>query len=550
MFGTFLGLETAKRGLQAAQASVETAAHNIDNANTPGYSRQRVDLTETPALPDPSLASAWAGQVGTGVQVEQVQRLRDSYLDSQYRQQNQALGQWTAEQDALQKISAILNEPSDTGLSTVMQNFWNAWDKLSANPGDLSARTLVVQNGVTVAQTLNQTANQLADLAADLQTSLQTNVNQVNSYLTQIAQLNQEIDSVQAVGDQPNDLLDQRDELLDQLSNLADLDVSGTGASFQVSIGGTVVLKDGTVQTDSNGQPLLQDNGGTLTLAVNGGQLKGLTDALATLQGYQADLDAFAAGLANGPVTITLSGAWTFDAGPSGTNLPVSVTFNNQTYTSADPAHNAQQLLAATGGSSSTASNGDVLVTIPQGTTLTVGGLNALLQMGYDSNGQQGVPFFEAGGGAGSGSGGGTWTAANITVNSTLTQDVTKLATGFTPDAGDGTLAITASNVKSSQVQFAAPAGSSVQMPLTKGTLDAFLQAVVGQLGVQGQQANQQVTNLQALVQQVDTQRQSVSGVSIDEEMSDIIRFQQAYNASAKVISTLNEMLDELLQNV
>ncbi|MCL6593452.1 MAG: flagellar hook-associated protein FlgK, partial [Alicyclobacillus sp.] len=137
-----------------------------------------------------------------------------------------------------------------------------------------------------------------------------------------------------------------------------------------------------------------------------------------------------------------------------------------------------------------------------------------------------------------------------ITVYSALTADVSQLAAGFTPAAGDGTLAITASNLKNSQVQFTSPSGSSVQMPLTKGTLDAFLQAVIGQLGVQGQQANQQVTNLQALVQQVDTQRQSVSGVSIDEEMSDIIRFQQAYNASAKVISTLNEMLDELMQNV
>ncbi|MCL6594570.1 MAG: hypothetical protein K6T31_11380, partial [Alicyclobacillus sp.] len=336
------------------------------------------------------------------------------YLDSQYRQQNQALGQWTAEQDALQKVSAILNEPSDTGLSTVMQNFWNAWDKLSANPGDLSARTLVVQNGVTVAQTLNQTANQLSQLAADVETSLQTNVNQVNSYLTQIAQLNQEIDKVQAVGDQPNDLLDQRDELLDQLSNLADIDVSGSGASFQISIGGTVVLQDGTVKTDSSSQPLLQVNNGSLTLAVQGGQLKGLTDALATLQGYQADLDAFANGLANGPVTVTLSGAWTFDAGPAGTNLPVSVTYNGVTYSSSDPAHNAQQLRADTGGTSSTASNGDVLITIPQGTTLTIGGLNALMQMGYDSNGQQGQAFFTAG----SGSSSTGITAANITVYS------------------------------------------------------------------------------------------------------------------------------------
>ncbi|MCL6622683.1 MAG: flagellar hook-associated protein FlgK, partial [Syntrophobacterales bacterium] len=198
---------------------------------------------------------------GTGVQIAKIERLRDDYLDTQYRQQNQYLGSWQAQQDALQKVSAILNEPSDTGLSTVMQNFWNAWDKLSSNPNDLSARNVVVQSAVTVAQTLNQTANQLADLQSDLQTNLSATVDQVNSYLTQIARLNQQIDAVQGDGKQPNDLLDQRDYLIDQLSNLADVSVqTDSSGRMKLSIGGQVVLDDQTLTMDPNDatKPLLQ----------------------------------------------------------------------------------------------------------------------------------------------------------------------------------------------------------------------------------------------------------------------------------------------------
>ncbi|MCL6627538.1 MAG: flagellar hook-associated protein FlgK, partial [Alicyclobacillus shizuokensis] len=320
MLGTFLGLEIATRGLQAQQAAIEVTAHNVANANTPGYSRQRADLTATLPLEVPGLTSAVHGQIGTGVEVAEIQRLRDNYLDNQYWDQNQYLGQWQATQDSLQKITAILNEPSDSGISTVMQSFWNAWDQLATNPGDLSARNLVAQSAVTVAQTLNQMANQLSDLNDDLTTSLGDTVDQVNSYLTQIAQLNKQIDIVSQSGNQPNDLLDQRDYLVDQLSSLVDISVKSDGTTpFQISIGGTVVLDDQTVETDPSdpSQPVLHTTGdpaNPLSIPVSGGQVKGLVDSLSLLAGYQEDLDAFVNGLVNGPATITLAGDWTVSA--------------------------------------------------------------------------------------------------------------------------------------------------------------------------------------------------------------------------------------------
>ncbi|SFV05210.1 flagellar hook-associated protein FlgK [Alicyclobacillus macrosporangiidus] len=553
MLGTFLGLEIAKRGLQTQQAAIEVTAHNISNANTPGYTRQRVDLVATQPLEVPGLTSAIPGQVGTGVQVDKIERLRDDYLDTQYRQQNSYLGSWQAQQDALQKVTAILNEPSDTGLSTVMQNFWNAWDKLSSNPNDLAARNLVVQTSVTVAQTLNQTANQLSQLQDDLNASLSATVDQVNSYLTQIARLNQQIDSVLDDGKQPNDLMDQRDYLIDQLSNLADVSVqTDTAGRITLSIGGQVVLDDQTVTPDpsDSSKPLLQVTTDTtnpnypLTIGVTSGKLQGLVAALNTVKSYQSDLDAFAYSLADGPITVTLAGNWTIYADATGTaTLPVDIQIGSDKYPAstrlADVAKDHPEL-----GIAIDPVSGDA--TIPQGKSITVFGLNGLLQMGYDQNGSQGKPLFVINPATTDSN----VTAANITVNPAISQDVTTLAASFTKTAGDGTLAMTVSSVKLAQVQFSDPNDATASMPLRQGTFDSFLQAVVGQLGIQGQQADQQVSNQQALVQQIDMQRQSVTGVSLNEEMSNLIQYQQAFNASAKVVQAVNDLLTTLINSV
>ncbi|MBX6354211.1 MAG: flagellar hook-associated protein FlgK [Thermoflavifilum sp.] len=511
MLGTFLGLETATRGLQAAQAAIETTSHNVANANTPGYSRQRVNLTTATALPVPGLPTGWPGQVGTGVLVGSITRLRDGFLDQAYWQQNQYLGNWTAQQSAISRVQAIVNEPSDTGLGTVLQNFWVAWDKLSSDPTDLSARTLVVQSAETLTSTLNETASQLNDLQSDLSASLSANVTQVNTLLNNIAQLNGEIQKINALGDTANDLMDQRDELVDQLSGLVAVTVTPqSDGTYDIAIGGVTVVHGAGAAQDASGQAVLPlqvtsgstppqvalADGTTLDTSKLGGQLQGTLTAMQTVAQYQADLDAFAQGLASGQMTLKSPSDWTDAQGN---------------------AHAA-------------------------GADVTVQGLNGLLQMGYDGQGNPGVALFVAGDGSGS------INASNMAVNPDVLNDVTKLAAGLSTNAGDGELASLVSSMRDATVQFSN--SLTPQMPLTSGTYDEFLQALVGGLGVLGQQVNQQVTNQQALVQQADQARQSVSGVSIDEEMSNLIRYQQAYNASAKVIATLQDLFDTLMNNV
>jgi flagellar hook-associated protein 1 len=558
--GTFLGLNTAVQGLMAAQNAIDTSSHNIDNANTPGFSRERVNLVESPSLQVWGLSSQGPGQMGTGVQVGSITRLRNQFLDDQYRGQNQALGQAQVQQDTLNQITGIINEPSDTGVSNALQNFWNAWDTLQSNPNDLSARTEVQQSGVTLTQTLNQTASQLADLQTNVQSNLSSRVTQANSMVSQIANLSQEIQQQSSIpGVNPNALLDQRDALLDQLSQLGSVSVIQSGASYQVSLGGSVVVSNGqsatvglsatnqvqatfydsTTQSFDTTQPLT-------TITSPGGALQGTIDSMGYVQSYQNDLDTIAQSLAGangqGSMQVTLPGSWSLvTASGSTPTFPVSGTFADGISFTAGDAVDLPQY--ASENITTTTSGGKMTATIPAGATVDVNGINGLEEIGYAQSGP-GQTFFVTS------PTGQPITALNITV--TISPADIAAGTAAQPGTdqampGDGTLAGAISGVKNQSTSFANPANPSQTM---NGTIAGYVKSVVSELGIQGQQANNMVTNEQALTQQIDTQRQSVSGVSLDEEMANVVQFQQAYNASAKMVDTINQMLQTLINSV
>lgn len=563
MTSTFLGLNTAVNGLMAAQNAMDTAGHNIDNANTPGYSRQRVDLVASPSLQQWGLSSNGPGQLGTGVQVQDITRLRSQFFDSQYRNQNQSLGQAQVQQDTLNQVTSIINEPSSTGISNALQNFWNAWDTLQSNPSDVSARTEVQQSGVSLTQTLNQTANQLSSLHGDVQNSLSSRLQQANSYISQIAQLTNQIQKIQPNGNNPNDLMDKRDQLVDKLSQLSSVAVTQSGSSYQVSVGGAVVVSNGQAGTMSasatSPQQIQATYFNTTTQAFDstqpntsltqaGGALQGTLDSLGYVQSYQTDLNNIAQALAGsstsgqGKMNATLVGTWSV-AGPTGggaPTFPVSGTFADGTaFTQGSPvsSYTSQNI------TTSTNPDGTVVANIPAGATVTVYGINGLQQIGFSQTGA-GKPLFTTN------PPGQPLDATNISIG--LTPPDIAAGTAVQPGTtlampGDGTLAGAVSAVKDATTTFPSPANPTQTMT---GTIDNYLQGVVGQLGIQGQTANNDVTNGQALVQQMQSQRQSVSGVSLDQEMSNVVQFQQAYNASAKIISTINQMLQTLLANV
>ncbi|MNI45851.1 Flagellar hook-associated protein 1 [compost metagenome] len=136
MTSTFHSIETAKRSLNTQTAALNTAGHNIANVNTEGYSKQVVKMQASlPMEAYGFLRSTAAGQMGTGVDFTSIERVRQSFLDDQYRNESSNSGNWDVRFDTLQKLESIVNEPSDTGIRKVLDNFWNAWSDLSQDSG-------------------------------------------------------------------------------------------------------------------------------------------------------------------------------------------------------------------------------------------------------------------------------------------------------------------------------------------------------------------------------------------------------------------------------
>ena len=451
---TYMGLQTALSGLEAAQVAIDTTGQNIANANTPGYSRQTVNLTERSALTIPSLSSftGQGSQLGTGVDVTDISRVRDTFLDSQYRAQNSETSADNNNATILGQAQASLNEPTSSGLSAVLDNFWQGWNTYASSPNQDGSTQTIIGQGQAVADSLNTLAGQI--------TTLQSQVTQQYGTLTdptsgavagdanQIAQLNVQIAQAQSAGLNANDLMDQRDEAIDDLSQYSNVYVtSQSNGMVNVSFGNAAsAAQNGT--TDET--PLV--DGGTVNLSQN------LSDS--NLSGSSGTLGS-------------LLGLYDSTTG-TGTLADYMTTLNGV----------ANQLVSTVNGAISSA----------------------------DSQGATATPFFDPSG----------TTAATIAVNPSL------------------------SSTSTPYTQAEAQAVSA----LSGGSAEQSYQAFVTQVGGDVQSANNAQSTAQSLLTAIGNQRQSVSGVSLDEEMTNLIQYQQAYQASARVMSTINDTFSSLLNMV
>lgn len=201
MVSTFHGLETAKRGMTAQQLALYTTGHNIANANTPGYTRQRVSFATAEPFPGAGLNRPQIpGQLGTGVQAGTIERIRESFLDVQYRSENTKLGYYSSLSSALAKMEDIMNEPSNSGLQNIMSQFWSSLQNMADHPENLGARQVVAAKGQMVAETFNYYYNSLDGIKKDLGSEMDVTVKNINTIVSQIDELNKQIASVEPLG--------------------------------------------------------------------------------------------------------------------------------------------------------------------------------------------------------------------------------------------------------------------------------------------------------------------------------------------------------------
>jgi flagellar hook-associated protein 1 FlgK len=440
----YTGMETALRGLQAAQMAIDTTGQNIANANNASYTRQVVNLSETPGLNLPaSSASGQTLQLGQGVDVASISRIRDQFLDIQYRAQNSNTSGSETTTTLLTQAQAALAEPSSGGVSEQLTAFWNAWSDLANSPTSLTAKQNVVEAATTLTGTFNSVVSQLSSLqsqAAAQLGSLTASNGPVQNDANQIATLNSQISKAMGAGQTPNDLLDQRDKLLDDLSQYGNVSVSDSGNGLiTVNFGGdtSTPLVAGAAANPVSSLALSTTSGGSV------GALESLSGPTGQIAGYLSTLGTFAS---------TLTAA-------------------------VNAVHATPPFFAV-----STAAT-------PQGSTATT-----------------------------------------LSVNPALTADASQVQ------------ATASSNSAANEVALGVA-------QLAGGTVDQSYSAFISKVGSDLSNASSTQSTARSLLTAVGNQRQSVSGVSLDEEMTNLIQYQRAYQASARVMTTIDSVLDQLINH-
>lgn len=617
MAGLFDTFNIAKRGLTVQQSAINTTSHNIANANTEGYSRQRAVSEATKPFGGMSRFDTYTvGQVGTGAEITSIQRVRDYFIDYQVRNENGKLGSYEVKSNMLAKVEDIFGEPSDKGMQTLFSEFYSSFQELAKTPEKSASRTVAVQKASALANALNNTYTQLEKANTDAQELLQTNVTEVNSFLDQINELNKQIAGVSAVGQTPNDLMDRRDNLLDKLSKKFGITVKRQEEEAIDLKAEGFQNKDNIINNLVNSNPtdekytrfsyvkeakLVMDNAvppvptGAVTVeyyplgnskatpktititAADAAGAKSLKESLEQNRLLTADKNGDitvrtpVTPVTNPPTCTTT----TLNDGDTIVASKFNAIFKTYEY---DPSTNSvdnKQIKGDIAGNQSAQntikSYMDSLNKIAAGLAYSVnavqtGTTNSTTPL-KDANNKDFEMIFVTGKTSSSDDG---ISAKNITVNQKIVDNVSLLNCSKANDSGErnGDRAQVIANLNTMKMNiseidditkrsdFFSKAGVALSGTLTlQGntsgkTVDNYYKDMISILGTNAQEANRDTLTSEGNVENLNLQKAAVSGVSIDEEMTNLIQFQHAYQANAKIISTIDELLDVVINGL
>jgi flagellar hook-associated protein 1 FlgK len=487
----FAELSVGLTGLEADQIGMDTVGQNVSNANTPGYSAESV-LFAPIAVAHTGYAGA-VGAPGGGVEVLGIRRLTNTYLQSQSYIEQGLQGSLTAQQSGLQAVQQNFPEPAGNGISSQLTQFWKDWSTLANSPSDSSSQVAVVQDGTTLATSLNETYNSLSSLSQQTVQNIQSTLGTVNSQITQIASLNQSILAANAGANAGNNgniasLEDQRDQLVSQLSSQIGLRVTYNQDGTVNLYSGTEPLVSGPasqqLSLSSSGPPYsLVWSADQSTYQPKGGQLAGMLDVVNNfIPGYQQNLDQVAQSL--------------------------------------------------------------------------MGSVNYLMSKGYDQAGNPGAPFFLGTG------------AKDIVVNPAISADPAAIGANASPlppgspaTNEDGTIAAQVGELANSQsVTMLVPAGGWASggsaaswagaTTVTGTEPDQAYNQLVTAVGQSTASVTNQLSDQQTVTTNVNSALQSATGVNTDEELTKMVMYQNAYEANAKFVSTVNSLLQSIINMV
>ena len=629
MSSSFAAIELGKRSLMTHSQAIHTSGHNISNADTEGYSRQRVEVKTFDPLYRPDLSRAETpGQIGQGSTVESINRVRDEMLDQRIVAQSNQESYWDTRSHYYTMIEQVYNEPDEVSVRTTMDKFWESWQELSLNPESTANRQAVVTRGQSLINSIRNRDAALTGIGNLLNSDIETNVKQLNDYANQIAKLNTEIVRSRAMGDNPNDLLDRRDAVVEKLSKIANITTDQRDPDeFMVHIEGKVLVQ-GNVARNFEVAPVLDNYGysqviwqDTKELAVvKGGSLGALIElrdvdvrheiqSLNTMTMNFADLvndvhrnavgannvtgldffiqrpfventvgnyDSNGDGIEDKSYIFRLTGTNNLNpqeqvgiegvmtlSGPTGN---VNVAYyptdtvedvinrindsNGEVKAYLD--RNSNLVLKAT--TAEDIYNPDFVIRHVEDSGHFLAGYSGILA----AQGEQGAFDYNQPDAVNALVGVGTQApktaqfavspvenpSTYVQINERITNDVMNVATAFADHSetalnGDGRAAVEIAAIRNTKVMIG-----------HERTFDDYFADSVTHVGLMGEQAETNLLSQNAVMDDLRSLRDSISGVNIDEELADIMKFQHGYNAAAKFVTVTDSMLDTVINRL
>ncbi|MCE2723806.1 MAG: flagellar hook-associated protein FlgK [Burkholderiales bacterium] len=534
-------LGVGSSGLAAAYAAINATSNNIANVNTPGYSRQNVVQTTMPGQ------FSSGGFFGRGVTIESVRRAFDAQVNGQV-QFSEAQSAEAATQSRLMRAVDELFATDDVGMGNALDNFFSSMTQASSRPSDIASRAAVISSGLELASRLNQASSQVDEQGRNVDLGIRATVVQINSLAQKIGRLNDAISLARGSGQMPNDLLDQRDEVVRQLNTqvgVSTLEQSDGSLNVFVSSGAALVVGNTPASMSISFDPtdpqkqlvgLSSANGATtINLQLSAASLNG-----GALAGQMKFRDINLVDAKNELGRLATAIASTFNAiHAAGTNMNGAA--GQALFTLPAPVAMPSALNTGTGAIS-----------------VSVAAASGLKPSDYriDYNGSQyTITRLQDG-------------TKSTTAALPVTLDGIAITLTGTPDAGDSfqlqpvrnaaagiklafsdprTLAFGLSNASGDNRNALALAAVAEQVTLGGLTFSQALGEISAKVGATARGLETSASIADKLLTQARSEQSSVSGVNLDEEAAKLIRYQQAYQASAKVIATAQTLFQTLI---
>ncbi len=479
-------LNIGKTGLHASKKSLEVTGHNIANANTEGYSRQKVNQSTNIPLTQDGLMT------GTGVRVKSITRVNDKFVEKRLRDTLSNGEYYNNRADQLGQVEEIFNEIDNDGLNKVLNRFFNSFRDLANQPDNETVRSVVRDNAMLVVKDFKRIRGSLDMVSNNINNKVERDVADINREIESIAKLNTKIRELEAIHEETGDLRDQRDNSIKVLSEIVKIHTyEDERGNYNVTSPGI-----GTLVTAAQTQPLkaYQFDKGRSSNGVDGA-----TEVFYADRPGQHITNNVSKGSLEGIISVR-----------NGEVEELKTTVDKIAYNFMNFV-NAIHRRGFVGRKIPMDANGNPAGTDGKGPTT---GLNFFK-----------VPTSVRG------------AASNIDLSQSVKSDLSNISTALSPNSpGDNRVAIAISKLQHERV-----------MDDSTSTLEEMFLKTVGKVGLESGKAKLEAEQSEGLIAQAKSIRERISGVSIDEETANMVRYQHAYEAAAKVMQTANEMFDTVI---